>query len=246
MDHDGPPCGTKTGDTADNDGPPCDDTADNDWAPCRATTGYTADNDGPPCVTRNDNSTVETRTSHTNIDIERESPSLTSCVSSVDGIHYSTMATACDIQLSGNLPRNMPDDTNPSISDAVHSDMVEGNRLTNVASCGKMQSTPSTREMYMRLSASELVSDELSSSSSLSEPGFVSAEDFISRFLRDEETSSVTSSDDISTTEDSWDGTSQNKPAHFVITSVCREVLLLPVTNLLTSIIQISNKSIKQ
>ena len=72
----------------------------------------------------------------------------------------------------------------------------------------------------------ELECDELSSSSSLSGPGFVSAEDFISRILRDEETSSVTSSDDRSTTGDSWDITtsSDSEPTHLVITSLCREV----------------------
>ena len=72
----------------------------------------------------------------------------------------------------------------------------------------------------------EVVLDELSSSSSLCGLGFVGAEDFISRLLRDEETFSVTSTDDSSTTEDNCDisTSSESKPAHLVITSLCREV----------------------
>lgn len=49
--------------------------------------------------------------------------------------------------------------------------------------------------------------DELSSSSSVSGPGFVSAEHFISALLRDEETSSVASNDANSTYGDSWEMT---------------------------------------
>ena len=72
----------------------------------------------------------------------------------------------------------------------------------------------------------EVVFDELSSSSSLYGLGFVGAEDFISQLLRDEETPSVTSSDDRSTTGDSCDVTtsSESEPTHLVITSLCREV----------------------
>ena len=72
----------------------------------------------------------------------------------------------------------------------------------------------------------EFAWDELSSSSSLSGPGFVSAEDFISRILRDEETSSMTSSDDRSTSGDSWDimTSPESEPTHLMMTSLCREV----------------------
>ena len=74
--------------------------------------------------------------------------------------------------------------------------------------------------------APEVLLEELSSSSSLCGPGFVGAEEFISRLLRDEETPSVTSCDDSSTTDDSCDITtsSERKPAHLVMTSLCREV----------------------
>ena len=72
----------------------------------------------------------------------------------------------------------------------------------------------------------ERLCDELSSSSSLSGPGFVSAEDYISRILRDEETSSVTSNDDRSTTGESWDmmTSPESEPTHLMMTSLSREV----------------------